>query len=102
MEQHRSECSLEPVACEMKEFGCSVMVPRKELARHMRESERQHLTAMTMLNLQLSLERDNQLQQEIRELKEVQAEQKEELNKLKEMQREEFTKQKEELTGLCS
>ena len=48
MEQHRSECSLEPVACEMKEFGCSDVVPRKELARHMRESELQHLTAMTM------------------------------------------------------
>ena len=60
MEQHRSECSLEPVACEMKEFGCSVVVPRKELARHMRESELQHLTAMTMLNLRLT----RQLQQE--------------------------------------
>ena len=60
MEQHRSECSLEPVACEMKEFGCSVVVPRKELARHMRESELQHLTAMTMLNLRLT----KQLQQE--------------------------------------
>ena len=47
MEQHHSECSLEPVACEMKEFGCSVVVPRKELARHMRESELQHLTTMT-------------------------------------------------------
>ena len=54
MEQHRSECSLEPVACEMKEFGCSVVVPRRELARHMRESELQHLTAMTMLNLCLT------------------------------------------------
>ena len=60
IEQHRSECSLEPVACEMKEFGCSVVVPRKELARHMRESELQHLTAMTMLNLRLT----RQLQQE--------------------------------------
>ena len=60
MEQHRSECSLEPVACEMKEFGCSGVVPRKELARHMRESELQHLTAMTMLNLRLT----RQLQQE--------------------------------------
>ena len=60
VEQHRSECSLEPVACEMKEFGCSVVVPRKELARHMRESELQHLTAMTMLNLRLT----RQLQQE--------------------------------------
>ena len=79
MEQHRSECSLEPVACEMKEFGCSVVVPRKKLARHTRESELQHLTAMTMLNLRLtrqlqqeSTERDRKienLQQEIKDLK---------------------------------
>ena len=70
MEQHRSECSLEPVACEMKEFGCSVVVPRKELARHMRESELQHLTAMTMLNLRLT----RQLQREISEQKREQTE----------------------------
>ena len=78
MEQHRSVCSLEPVACEMKEFGCSVVVPRKELATHMRKSELQHLTAMTVLNLRLSrqlqqdsTERDRKialLQQEITEL----------------------------------
>ena len=60
MEQHRSVCPLEPVACEMKEFGCSVVVPRKELATHMRESELQHLTAMTALNLRLT----RQLQQD--------------------------------------
>ena len=60
MEQHRSVCPLEPVACEMKEFGCSVMVPRKELATHMKESELQHLTAMTALNLRLT----RQLQQD--------------------------------------
>ena len=60
MEQHRSVCPLEPVACEMKEFGCSVVVPRKELATHMKESELQHLTAMTMLNLRLT----KQLQQD--------------------------------------
>ena len=70
MEQHRSVCSLEPVACEMKEFGCSVVVPRKDLATHMRESELQHLTAMTMLNLRLcrqlqqdSTERDRKIAQ---------------------------------------
>ena len=82
MEQHRSVCSLEPVACEMKEFGCSVVVPRKELATHMRESELQHLTAMTVLNLRLSrqlqqdsTERDRkitQLQEEITEMKKQQ------------------------------
>ena len=60
MEQHRSVCPLEPVACEMKEFGCSVVVPRRELATHMRESELQHLTAMTALNLRLT----RQLQQD--------------------------------------
>ena len=84
MEQHRSVCSLEPVACEMKEFGCSVVVPRKELATHMRESELQHLTAMTVLNLRLSrqlqqdsTERDRkitQLQQEMVDLKKLQTE----------------------------
>ena len=63
MQQHRSVCSLEPVACELKEFGCSVVVPRKELATHMRESELQHLTAMTMLNLRLC----RQLQQDFTE-----------------------------------
>ena len=64
MEQHRSVCPLEPVACEMKAFGCSVVIPRKELATHMRESELQHLTAMTVLNLCLS----RQLQQDMTEL----------------------------------
>ena len=63
MRHHRNVCSMEPVACEMKEFGCSVVVPRKELATHMRESELHHLTNMTMLNLSLS----KQLQQEAKE-----------------------------------
>ena len=70
MEQHRSVCPLEPVACEMKEFGCSVVVPRRELATHMRESELQHLTTMTALNLRLtrqlqqdSAERDKKVEQ---------------------------------------
>ena len=90
MEQHRSVCSLEPVACEMKEFGCSVVVPRKELATHMRESELQHLTGMTMLNLRLcrqlqqdSTERDRkmaQLQQEIAEQKKLQTEMKKKMD----------------------
>ena len=63
MEQHFSVCPLEPVACEMKEFGCSVVVPRKELPTHMRESELQHLTIMTISNLSLT----RHLQQESKE-----------------------------------
>ena len=100
MEQHRSECSLEPVACEMKEFGCSVVVPRKELARHMRESELQHLTAMTMLNLRLT----RQLQQESTERDKMIAQLKQEMaDKQTEMQhgiQTAMTEWKNELTEL--
>ena len=71
LEQHRSECSLEPVACEMKEFGCSVVVPRKELARHMRESELQHLTAMTMLNLCLTKQLQRKISEQKRDVKRI-------------------------------
>ena len=81
MEQHRSVCPLEPVACEMKEFGCSVVLPRKELATHMRESELQHLTAMAALNLRLtrqlqqdSAERDKKMEQLHQEIAAVKAE----------------------------
>ena len=76
MEQHLDVCPLEPVACEIKEFGCSVVVPRKELATHMRESGLQHLTAMTRLNLSLTKQlqqesklRDSKITQEINDLK---------------------------------
>ena len=86
MEQHRSVCPLEPVSCEMKEFGCSVVVPRKELATHMKESELQHLTAMTMLNLRLtkqlqqdSTERDKKIAQLQEEQKKLQTEMKTEM-----------------------
>ena len=79
MEQHRSVCPLEPVACEMKEFGCSVVVPRKELATHMRESELQHLTAMTALNLRLT----RQLQQDAARLDQAMAQQQRELEEEK-------------------
>ena len=93
VEQHRSVCSLEPVACEMKEFGCSAVVPRKELATHMRESELQHLTAMAVLNLRLSrqlqqdsTERDRkiaQLQQDMAEQNQLQVEMKKEMGEQK-------------------
>ena len=108
MEQHRSVCSLEPVACEMKEFGCSVVVPRKELATHMKESELQHLTAMTVLNLRLSrqlqqdsTERDRkitQLQQEMADMKKLQTEMKTKFGEQKQLLNE-HTRELTELKG---
>ena len=113
VEQHHSVCSLEPVACGMKEFGCSAVVPRKELATHMRESELQHLTAMAVLNLRLSrqlqqdsTERDRKitrLQQDMAEQKQLQIEMKTKIDEQKKMQTEMKTKmdeQKQEIAGL--
>ena len=93
--QHRSVCSLEPVACEMKEFGCSAVVPRKELATHMRESELQHLTAMAMLNLRLSgqLQQDStERDRKIARLQQDMAEQKQMQTEMKQLQTEMKTK----------
>ena len=92
LEQHCRECPLEPVACEMREFGCSAVVPRKDLATHMKESELQHLTAVAVLNLRLT----RQLQQDASEKDEKIAQLQMEVNKQKE-ELKEIVKQKEEL-----
>ena len=77
---------------------CSVVLPRKELATHMRESELQHLTTMTVLNLRLSrqLQQDStervrkitQLQQEMAEMKKLQTEMKAKFDEQKQLQNE--------------
>ena len=118
LEQHHKECPQEPVTCEMREFGCSAVVPRRNLAAHMRESEIQHLTAMAVLNLRLTrqlqqdaAEKDKKiahLQLEMtkhkeelkREITKEMAEQKElkkEMTEQKEELKKEMTEQKEEL-----
>ncbi|MCG8623621.1 MAG: hypothetical protein MJE68_16715 [Proteobacteria bacterium] len=56
MEEHRTECPLEPVACEFAEVGCSVKVARRDLKLHMEESQQQHLLSATLLNLKLTRE----------------------------------------------
>ena len=104
MEQHRSVCPLEPVACEMREFGCSVVVPRREMVTHMKESEIQHLTSMTALNLRLTkqLQHDSaKMEQMITEQRKDMEEQKKEMAALLEAQKktkEEMQTQKGELT----
>ena len=110
VEQHRSVCSLEPVACEMKEFGCNDVVPRKELATHMRECELQHLTAMAVLNLRLSrqlqqdsTERDRKiarLQRNFDEQKLLQTEMKKEIEQLQNEMKMKMDEQKREVVEL--
>ena len=64
MEEHRSVCSMELVTCEMSEFGCSAMVPRKELATHMQDGENQHVISVTLLNNSLC----RQLQEDVTDM----------------------------------
>ena len=92
VEQHRSVCSLEPVCCEMREFGCSAVVPRKDLATHMRESELQHLTGMAVLNLRLT----RQLQQDLAEKDKKIAQLQQEMAEQRQLQKKEFAEQKKE------
>ena len=40
---HREVCPLEPVECEYKRFGCAVVVPRKDIAEHLKTSVQDHL-----------------------------------------------------------
>jgi TNF receptor-associated factor 4 len=39
VEKHRTECPLEPVACQFADVGCSVKVARRDLKLHMEESQ---------------------------------------------------------------
>ena len=101
VEQHRSVCSLEPVCCEMREFGCSAVVPRKDLATHMGESELQHLTGMAVLNLRLTrqlqqdlAEKDKKIAQLQQEMAEQRQEMKEEMMEQRQLQKKEFVEQK--------
>ena len=65
VEKHHTECLLELVACEFADVGCSVKVARRDLQKHMKENQQQHLLSATLLNLKLTreaiAERDRQL-----------------------------------------
>ena len=100
-------CSLEPVCCEMREFGCGVVVPRKDLATHMRESELQHLTGMAVLNLQLTrqlqedmAEKDKmitELQQQMAAQRQLQNDMKKEIDEQKKLEGKEQTVVRKEM-----
>ena len=57
LERHlATECPLELVACEFSHAGCTEKVPRKDLARHIEEGVHKHLLSMSLLNLRLTRE----------------------------------------------
>ncbi len=75
-EKHLLICPLQLVDCEFASAGCDVRVPRKDMAGHMTESAQQHLMTATLLNLRLTKD----LYQKIEEKDKQIAELKEEMN----------------------
>ena len=65
MENHCKRCPLQLVSCECADVGCDVKIARRDLRKHMEESQQQHLLSATFLNIKLTreiiVEKDRQL-----------------------------------------
>ena len=66
VESHLLECPLQLVACELAHAGCSVLVARRDLPLHMKESVQQHLLSASLLNLQLTRDKIERQDQELK------------------------------------
>ena len=75
VDKHRAECPLERVPCEFADSGCNVIVARRDLRRHLQESQQQHLLSATLLNLRLTretlAEKDHHLAEMNRQIDEI-------------------------------
>ncbi|XP_064404940.1 TNF receptor-associated factor 5-like [Halichondria panicea] len=77
-DSHLLECPLQLVECEFAGNGCDVKVPRRDLAGHMTENAQHHLMTATLLNLRLTKELHQKMEekdQQIVELKQQLTEQ---------------------------
>ena len=66
VESHLLECPLQLVACELAHAGCSAQVARRDLPLHMKESVQQHLLSASLLNLQLTRDKIERQDQELK------------------------------------
>ena len=89
-EKHLLVCPLQLVECEFANIGCEVKVPRRDLTRHMTENAQHHLMSATLLNLRLTRE----LHQKMEEKDQQIAELKQQLNE----HEAKFTEQSKEIT----
>ena len=73
LERHlATECPLQLVACEFSRAGCTEKVPRKDLARHMEGNMQKHLLNMSLLNLSLTRELHEKMDEKDRQIAELQ------------------------------
>ena len=66
VESHLLECPLQLVACELAHAGCSALVARRDLPLHMKESVQQHLLSASLLSLQLTRDKIERQDQELK------------------------------------
>ena len=54
IEKHLMSCPLQVVECDFAQAGCKMMIPRKDVTKHVTENAQVHLINATLLNLQLT------------------------------------------------
>ena len=74
LEKHLSECPLQLVECEFSQAGCKEKVPRRDLVSHVRENVQQHLLSMSLLNLTLTRELREKMEEKDGQIAELQEE----------------------------
>ena len=74
LEKHLSECPLQLVECEFSQAGCTEKVPRRDLVSHVRENVQQHLLSMSLLNLTLTRELREKMEEKDGQIAELQEE----------------------------
>ncbi len=72
LQDHLLDCPLQLVECEFVSAGCDVKVPRRDLAGHMTESAQHHLLTATLLNLRLTRELHQRMDQKDKQISELQ------------------------------
>ncbi len=82
-DSHLLECPLQLVECEFAGAGCAVKVPRRDLVGHMTESAQHHLMTATLLNLRLTRELHQKLEEKDQQIVDLQKQVKEQGNNIK-------------------
>ena len=72
LREHLQDCPLQLVECEFANAGCNVKVPRKDLAKHMTENAQHHLMSATLLNLRLTKELHQKMEEKDRQIAHLQ------------------------------
>ncbi len=71
-DSHLLECPLQLVECEFAGAGCDVKVPQRDMVGHMTESVQHHLLTATLVNLQLTRELHQKMEEKDQQIVDLQ------------------------------